>query len=142
MVYRSHGSNPFLYSTIFAVKFHVQPATCRLGGHLGTLEKAQEVVKWLITLKQFKYMSCREFSATPTAREDFTNTAPDMRIVREEIFRPVGVLVNCEDEKGLLNLLYVVNMLFLYVDIIRVANDTVYGGSRILQRYRPCAQGL
>lgn len=30
----------------------------------------------------------------------FTNTTPDMRIVREEIFGPVGVLVKFEDEDG------------------------------------------
>jgi len=41
----------------------------------------------------------------------FTDTHPDMKIVREEIFGPVGVLIKFEDEK----------------DIIRVANDTVYG---------------
>ena len=63
-------SNPFLYSTIFAIKFDVLPATRRLGGHLDALEKAQELVKRFITLKRFKYMSCREFSATATARED------------------------------------------------------------------------
>ena len=63
-------SNPSFYSTIFAIKFDVQPATRRLGGHLDTWEKAQELVKRFITLKRFKYMSCREFSARPTARED------------------------------------------------------------------------
>ncbi|KAF8584887.1 aldehyde dehydrogenase [Ramaria rubella] len=41
----------------------------------------------------------------------FTDTTPDMRIVREEIFGPVGVLVKFEDED----------------DIVRVANDTLYG---------------
>lgn len=30
----------------------------------------------------------------------FTDTAPDMRIVREEIFGPVGVLIKFEDEDG------------------------------------------
>ncbi|GJJ09021.1 hypothetical protein Clacol_003242 [Clathrus columnatus] len=41
----------------------------------------------------------------------FTDTTNDMRIVREEIFGPVGVLVKFKDEE----------------DIIKVANDTVYG---------------
>ncbi|KIJ48530.1 hypothetical protein M422DRAFT_226046 [Sphaerobolus stellatus SS14] len=41
----------------------------------------------------------------------FTNTKPDMRIVREEIFGPVGVLVKFEDED----------------DIVHIANDTMYG---------------
>ncbi|KAF9064343.1 aldehyde dehydrogenase [Rhodocollybia butyracea] len=41
----------------------------------------------------------------------FTNTKPDMRIVQEEIFGPVGVVIKFEDEE----------------DVIRQANDTVYG---------------
>jgi aldehyde dehydrogenase (NAD+) len=30
----------------------------------------------------------------------FTNTKPDMRIVQEEIFGPVGVVIKFEDEEG------------------------------------------
>ncbi|KAF8884703.1 aldehyde dehydrogenase domain-containing protein [Mucidula mucida] len=41
----------------------------------------------------------------------FTNTTPDMKIVQEEIFGPVGVVIKFEDEE----------------DVIRQANDTVYG---------------
>ncbi|KAI5890648.1 aldehyde dehydrogenase [Schizophyllum commune H4-8] len=41
----------------------------------------------------------------------FTDTAPDMKIVREEIFGPVAVVVKFADED----------------DIVRQANDTVYG---------------
>ncbi|TFY75476.1 hypothetical protein EWM64_g8537 [Hericium alpestre] len=41
----------------------------------------------------------------------FTDTTPDMKIVREEIFGPVGVVIKFEDEE----------------DVIRQANDTVYG---------------
>lgn len=41
----------------------------------------------------------------------FTDTTHDMRIVREEIFGPVGVLVKFDDEQ----------------DIIRIANDSLYG---------------
>ncbi|KAA1476324.1 aldehyde dehydrogenase [Dentipellis sp. KUC8613] len=41
----------------------------------------------------------------------FTNTKPDMRIVQEEIFGPVGVVIKFEDED----------------DVVRQANDTVYG---------------
>jgi aldehyde dehydrogenase (NAD+) len=41
----------------------------------------------------------------------FTNTKPDMRIVKEEIFGPVGVVIKFEDEE----------------DVIRQANDTTYG---------------
>lgn len=41
----------------------------------------------------------------------FTNVTPDMRIVREEIFGPVGVVIKFEDED----------------DVVRQANDTVYG---------------
>ncbi|KDR73217.1 hypothetical protein GALMADRAFT_251806 [Galerina marginata CBS 339.88] len=45
---------------------------------------------------------------TPTI---FTDTKPDMKIVQEEIFGPVGVVIKFEDEE----------------DVIRQANDTVYG---------------
>jgi len=41
----------------------------------------------------------------------FTETKPDMKIVQEEIFGPVGVVIKFEDEE----------------DIIRQANDSVYG---------------
>ncbi|KAK1230167.1 hypothetical protein PQX77_006761 [Marasmius sp. AFHP31] len=41
----------------------------------------------------------------------FTDTRPDMKIVQEEIFGPVGVVIKFEDED----------------DVIRQANDTVYG---------------
>ncbi|KAI0070004.1 aldehyde dehydrogenase [Panus rudis PR-1116 ss-1] len=41
----------------------------------------------------------------------FTNVRPDMKIVKEEIFGPVGVLIKFEDDE----------------DVIRQANDTVYG---------------
>lgn len=41
----------------------------------------------------------------------FTDTKPDMRIVREEIFGPVGVVIKFKDEE----------------DVIHQANDTVYG---------------
>ncbi|KAI5118337.1 hypothetical protein M0805_009140 [Coniferiporia weirii] len=41
----------------------------------------------------------------------FTNTHPDMKIVREEIFGPVGVVIKFHDDE----------------DVIRQANDTHYG---------------
>ena len=41
----------------------------------------------------------------------FTDTTPDMRIVKEEIFGPVGVVIKFEDEE----------------DVLRQANDTMYG---------------
>lgn len=41
----------------------------------------------------------------------FTETKPDMKIVQEEIFGPVGVVIKFEDEE----------------DVVRQANDTVYG---------------
>ncbi|KIK79306.1 hypothetical protein PAXRUDRAFT_834181 [Paxillus rubicundulus Ve08.2h10] len=41
----------------------------------------------------------------------FTNTSPSMKIVQEEIFGPVGVVIKFKDED----------------DVIRQANDTVYG---------------
>ena len=41
----------------------------------------------------------------------FTDTTPDMKIVQEEIFGPVGVVIKFEDDE----------------DVIRQANDTMYG---------------
>src|ERR1700742_3842038 len=41
----------------------------------------------------------------------FTDTKPDMKIVKEEIFGPVGVVIKFEDDE----------------DVIRQANDTSYG---------------
>ncbi|KAG6840184.1 hypothetical protein C0991_008382, partial [Blastosporella zonata] len=41
----------------------------------------------------------------------FTDTKPDMKIVQEEIFGPVGVVIKFDDEE----------------DVIRQANETVYG---------------
>ncbi|KAF5309414.1 hypothetical protein D9619_012378 [Psilocybe cf. subviscida] len=41
----------------------------------------------------------------------FTNVKPDMKIVKEEIFGPVGVVIKFKDE----------------ADVIKQANDTVYG---------------
>ncbi|KAF7368645.1 Aldehyde dehydrogenase [Mycena venus] len=41
----------------------------------------------------------------------FTNTTPEMKIVKEEIFGPVGVVIKFKDE----------------ADVLRQANDTVYG---------------
>src|ERR1700691_915484 len=41
----------------------------------------------------------------------FTNCKPNMRIVREEIFGPVGVIIKFDDDE----------------DVIRQANDTTYG---------------
>lgn len=41
----------------------------------------------------------------------FTNTTPNMRIVQEEIFGPVGVVIKFEDE----------------ADVLKQANDSLYG---------------
>jgi len=41
----------------------------------------------------------------------FSNTTPDMRIVQEEIFGPVGVVIKFRDEE----------------DVLHQANNTVYG---------------
>ncbi len=72
----------------------------------------------------------------------FTNTTPDMKIVQEEIFGPVGVVIKFEDEE----------------DVIRQANDTgtfsrpflfVYSQRfrslrscrrRVLAEHQPCAR--
>ena len=75
----------------------------------------------------------------------FTDTTPEMKIVKEEIFGPVGVVIKFEDDEGgclsfTLNpalcvpfpahpLRPVKETLTRYwcVDVIRMANDTVYG---------------
>lgn len=41
----------------------------------------------------------------------FTNTKPEMKIVQEEIFGPVGVVIKFQDEE----------------DVLKQANDTMYG---------------
>lgn len=41
----------------------------------------------------------------------FTDVTPDMKIVREEIFGPVGVVIRFKDDE----------------DVLRQANDSVYG---------------
>ncbi|KAJ7361019.1 aldehyde dehydrogenase [Mycena albidolilacea] len=41
----------------------------------------------------------------------FTDTTPEMKIVKEEIFGPVGIIIKFEDED----------------DVVRQANDTLYG---------------
>ena len=38
----------------------------------------------------------------------FTNVKPDMKIVKEEIFGPVGVVIKFEDEAGMLVLLLII----------------------------------
>ena len=62
----------------------------------------------------------------------FTNVHPGMKIVQEEIFGPVNVVIKFEDEEGVLRLLELPRpwpqvLKNLGVDVIRQANDTVYG---------------
>jgi len=45
----------------------------------------------------------------------FTNTKPDMKIVKEEIFGPVGVVIKFEDEAGEL-VYFFFELLFSQVD--------------------------
>ena len=61
----------------------------------------------------------------------FTETKKDMRIVQEEIFGPVGVVIRFEDDD----------------DVVRQANDTVYGlaaamFTKHIDRALKCAQRL
>ena len=61
----------------------------------------------------------------------FTETKRDMRIVQEEIFGPVGVVIKFEDDD----------------DVVRQANDTVYGlaaamFTKHIDRALKCAQRL
>ena len=67
----SRRNNAFLFSNLFDAKFDPCPAVHSLGERRTTSEeKANELIKRFRALKRFKHMSCREFSATPTARED------------------------------------------------------------------------
>lgn len=61
----------------------------------------------------------------------FTNTKKDMRIVQEEIFGPVGVVIKFDDDE----------------DVIHQANDTVYGlaaaiFTKNIDRALRCSQAL
>ena len=61
----------------------------------------------------------------------FTETHKDMRIVQEEIFGPVGVVIKFEDDD----------------DVVRQANDTIYGlaaamFTKNIDRALTCAQKL
>jgi aldehyde dehydrogenase (NAD+) len=60
----------------------------------------------------------------------FTDTKPSMKIVQEEIFGPVGVVIKFEDEEGEFVCIGVRGRWFIpifMVDVIKQANDTVYG---------------
>jgi aldehyde dehydrogenase (NAD+) len=82
----------------------------------------------------------------------FTDTSPEMKIVKEEIFGPVGVVIKFEDEDGMSSCLSsdVGSLLFLFKhfaadvvqpfsstrynrsncgisDVVKQANDTIYG---------------
>ena len=57
----------------------------------------------------------------------FTDTKPEMKIVKEEIFGPVGVVIKFDDEAGLHQspLTSASSRLISYaLDVIRQANDT------------------
>lgn len=59
----------------------------------------------------------------------FTDTKPDMKIVREEIFGPVGVIIKFKDEEGEDNFYYNTTSFSRrrFADVVRQANDTMYG---------------
>ena len=60
----------------------------------------------------------------------FTDVGADMKIMREEIFGPVGAVVKFEDEEGIyICFLMTFSSQFIccYKDIIKKANDTIYG---------------
>ena len=64
-------SNPSLYSDIFVAKFDDRPAVRRLGETCKhARNRANELVKRFMSLKRFKFMPCRQFSSSPTARDD------------------------------------------------------------------------
>lgn len=66
----------------------------------------------------------------------FTNTTEDMQIVKEEIFGPVGVIIKFTDEAGEYiapfpsrpaALLWRTTLTYTMTDVLRQANDTVFG---------------
>ena len=59
----------------------------------------------------------------------FTDVNANMRIVREEIFGPVGAVLKFEDEQGIpvLSWSFLSYSLFHFKDIIKKANDSIYG---------------
>lgn len=63
----------------------------------------------------------------------FTDTTPDMKIVKEEIFGPVGAVIKFKDEAGkpCLNLRSISDLVetyrFCLTEVIKQANDTTYG---------------
>ena len=60
----------------------------------------------------------------------FTDTKPDMKISREEIFGPVGVVIKFEDEDGALFSPCTPSSRHFTdasIDVVRQANDTMYG---------------
>jgi aldehyde dehydrogenase (NAD+) len=57
----------------------------------------------------------------------FTDVNADMKIMKEEIFGPVGAVVKFEDEEGMLLFSMITFSHLHYEDIIKKANDTIYG---------------
>lgn len=59
----------------------------------------------------------------------FTDVNANMKIVKEEIFGPVGAVIKFEDEQGISVLTDCPSVLtfFHYEDIIKKANDSTYG---------------
>jgi aldehyde dehydrogenase (NAD+) len=62
----------------------------------------------------------------------FTDTTPDMKIVKEEIFGPVGAVIKFKDAKGkllssLLHKRWILTLVYHRIDVIKQANDSTYG---------------
>jgi aldehyde dehydrogenase (NAD+) len=61
----------------------------------------------------------------------FTDTHPNMKIVREEIFGPVGVIIKFKTEEGAMVYHFLpfslISALLLISEAIEMANDTSYG---------------
>ncbi|KAF8494037.1 hypothetical protein JB92DRAFT_2997379 [Gautieria morchelliformis] len=67
----SMENNPGLYAKIFSIKFDDRAAVRRLGETCRyTRNRANELAKRFRSLKRFKLMACRQFCASPTARDD------------------------------------------------------------------------
>lgn len=50
----------------------------------------------------------------------FTNVKPDMKIVKEEIFGPVGVIIKFEDEAGMLCLFMIIGTRLADLSILQI----------------------
>lgn len=84
-------------------------------------------VIYFLNIRLQKITSSSGYFIKPTI---FTNVTPQMSIVREEIFGPVVVFIKFKTEQGVIlstTRLLVLELKITDVEVIGLANDTVYG---------------